>query len=115
MKKIYCPECNSEMVLRNSKYGLFYGCSRYPECKGAHGAHQSSGKPLGIPADKETKTWRMKAHDAFDKLWKKYGYKRKDSYKLLQTIMGLNEKEAHIGRFDKKQCQFLIAKTERKK
>jgi len=31
-KKLYCPECNAEMVLRDSKYGLFYGCSRYPDC-----------------------------------------------------------------------------------
>jgi ssDNA-binding Zn-finger/Zn-ribbon topoisomerase 1 len=29
-----CPVCNSAMVLRNGKYGKFYGCSRYPYCKG---------------------------------------------------------------------------------
>ena len=37
------------MVLRNSKYGLFYGCSTYPNCKASHGAHKD-GKPLGTPA-----------------------------------------------------------------
>ncbi len=37
-KQIYptisCPECGAPMVLRQSRYGPFWGCSRYPECKG---------------------------------------------------------------------------------
>lgn len=110
MEKIYCPECGAEMVLRNSKYGLFYGCSRYPECQATHGAHQNSGKPLGVPADKETKQWRIKAHDIFDTYWKRWGMKRQEAYKFLQTTMGLSLKEAHIGRFTKQQCQELIQK-----
>lgn len=28
-----CPKCGSLLVLRNSKYGDFMGCSNYPECK----------------------------------------------------------------------------------
>ena len=28
-----CDKCGSPMVLRNSKYGDFYGCSNYPNCK----------------------------------------------------------------------------------
>jgi len=31
---IKCPECGSPMVLRNGRYGKFYGCSRFPYCKG---------------------------------------------------------------------------------
>jgi len=110
MKKVYCPECGAEMVLRNSKYGLFYGCSHYPECQATHGAHQNSGEPLGIPADKQTKQWRIKAHETFDNYYKKWGMKRKEAYKFLQTLMGLSQKEAHIGRFDKEQCQRLISR-----
>lgn len=30
--KKFCSECGSEMVLRNSKYGVFYGCSNFPKC-----------------------------------------------------------------------------------
>lgn len=30
---VICPECGAEMVKRNSRYGLFYGCSNYPNCK----------------------------------------------------------------------------------
>ncbi len=29
-----CPQCGSKMVLRNGRYGRFYGCSRFPYCKG---------------------------------------------------------------------------------
>jgi hypothetical protein len=29
-----CPKCGSRMVRRSSRYGSFYGCSKYPYCKG---------------------------------------------------------------------------------
>ena len=29
----YCPRCNGRLVLRKGKYGDFYGCSNYPDCK----------------------------------------------------------------------------------
>lgn len=29
-----CPSCGSSMVLRTGPYGKFYGCSRFPSCKG---------------------------------------------------------------------------------
>ena len=28
-----CPHCGGHLVLRNGKYGNFYGCSNYPRCK----------------------------------------------------------------------------------
>lgn len=28
-----CPRCSGELVLRNGKYGQFYGCSNYPRCR----------------------------------------------------------------------------------
>lgn len=31
---ILCPRCNSQMVLRNGRRGEFYGCSRFPRCRG---------------------------------------------------------------------------------
>lgn len=27
-----CPECGGELVLRNGRYGKFWGCSNYPDC-----------------------------------------------------------------------------------
>jgi restriction system protein len=29
-----CPKCNSAMITRSGKYGHFWGCSRFPSCKG---------------------------------------------------------------------------------
>ena len=29
-----CPKCQSRMALRKGPYGLFYGCKRFPMCKG---------------------------------------------------------------------------------
>lgn len=29
-----CPNCNSRMALRTGRYGKFYGCSRFPYCRG---------------------------------------------------------------------------------
>lgn len=109
-----CGECSSDMILRNSKHGIFYGCSRYPDCKGTHGAHPD-GSPLGVPADKETKEWRMKTHKVFDPLWKdrKYGYSRKDAYELLQRLTGLPPEDCHISRFDISTCKRVIKKINR--
>lgn len=28
-----CPKCGGELMRRNGKFGLFYGCSNYPECR----------------------------------------------------------------------------------
>ena len=102
-----CPECGSEMELRDSKYGLFYGCVAFPRCRATHGAHPD-GKPLGTPADKATKEWRIKAHAAFDKLWKEKGWKRGKAYAWMRDTLGLAPNGAHIGLFDIKQCQALI-------
>lgn len=29
-----CPKCGSKMVLRSGRYGKFYGCSKFPYCRG---------------------------------------------------------------------------------
>lgn len=28
-----CPKCGRQMLLKSGRYGVFYGCSAYPECK----------------------------------------------------------------------------------
>lgn len=34
-----CPDCGNHMVLRNSKRGVFYGCSSFPKCTGVRKAN----------------------------------------------------------------------------
>ena len=98
------------MVLRQSKHGPFYGCTGYPTCDATHGAHPDV-KPLGIPADKPTKQARIRAHEAFDRLWKRGRRSRSQAYAWLREAMDLTEDEAHIGRFDMAQGEELIAKA----
>lgn len=111
-----CPDCGSDMVLRDSRFGLFYGCVRYPACDCTHGAH-NDGTPLGVPANKETRQARMDAHAVFDRLWKgatKGGKSaaRKKAYRWLREQLGLSKEECHIGRFDIEMCKKVIAVCE---
>ena len=112
VKDLKCPEpgCDGELVLKPSKYGQFYGCTNWAKtgCPGAHGAHPD-GTPLGIPASKETKQARMKAHAAFDRLWKGRGARmnRHQAYVWMRRAMCMTEAEAHIGRFTIEQCEAL--------
>lgn len=91
-----CPDCGSEMVLKETnkmKYGngkprKFYGCSRFPKCRAAHGAHPD-GKPLGHPADNETKQARVRLHNTLEKYFgdfRKDGKARKDTYGWLKQF-----------------------------
>ena len=43
-----CEKCGSDMVLRTSRYGSFYACSKYPECKFI----KTITKELDIPCPK---------------------------------------------------------------
>ena len=102
-----CPECAEPMVLRDSRYGLFYGCTDFPRCKASHGAHKKTGQPLGTPADGPTKKARIRAHDSFDELWKGKHMGRGDAYEWMQEAMGLSVDDAHIGKFTTEQCDQL--------
>lgn len=31
---VKCPECYGKMVSRKGQYGTFWGCAKYPECRG---------------------------------------------------------------------------------
>lgn len=33
VKSGICPKCGGSLILRNGKYGKFYGCSNYPKCR----------------------------------------------------------------------------------
>ncbi len=51
-----CPECGAPMVKRRSRRGPFWGCSRYPECRGtrtADGKTREQPRSTGIPCPME--------------------------------------------------------------
>ena len=104
---VTCAECGSPMELRNSRYGKFWGCVSFPACRGTHGAH-ADGRPLGTPADQATKQARMRAHAAFDRLWKSGRLRREAAYLWLAERLGIPRDECHLGRFDAAQCARVI-------
>ncbi len=38
-----CTKCGSEMVVKQSRYGMFWGCSNYPNCKNIEKLEQKTG------------------------------------------------------------------------
>jgi len=114
-RDLMCPECGAEMLLKDSRNGVFYGCVTWhnTRCKGSHSAHQGTGLPMGVPATKDTKKLRQDAHLTFDQLWKTGRMKRKEAYTWLADKMGLDKDQAHIGAFDDNQCRQVIKIVER--
>lgn len=102
-----CGDCGAPMEIRPSKFGCFYGCSRWPECKGTHSAAKD-GTPRGTPANKETRNARTQAHCVFDQVWKKRFLSRREAYRWIREQMDLSHTEAHIGQFSLEQCEQLI-------
>jgi len=103
------PGCDGTLELRWSpRFGTwFYGCSHWPSCDGTLPA-EVDGAPRGEPRTKELQGWRVKAHTAFDEIWKRRGFRRHTAYAWLRRVMVLPPDKAHISRFDIEQCQRVI-------
>lgn len=61
LEETLCPECGSKMLSRKGTYGVFWGCSTYPKCRGtrdnegrskAERAAQRDNEPLEAVDDK---------------------------------------------------------------
>ena len=103
-----CPECGAPMELKDGRFGTFYGCTGFPRCTVTGSVHKGTDRILGTPADRETKAWRIKAHAAFDPLWKSGNMTRPDAYKWLAGELGISVEDCHIGHFDIRQCKRVI-------
>lgn len=114
-KRIRCPYCHSNAVLRPASYvygkgspGMLYVCARYPECDAYVGVHKATGEPLGILANGNLRNKRIKAHRVFDLIWKKRILSRPQAYHWLQDKFGLNKRQAHIALFGEYMCDEVI-------
>ncbi|MDP4007003.1 MAG: DNA topoisomerase, partial [bacterium] len=47
-----CPQCASPLLIRFGRYGKFYACSKFPECRHTEPLEQNRPKPLGIACPK---------------------------------------------------------------
>ena len=104
-----CPQYRTKLKPRKTRYGIRWSCP-VDGCTVAKWNGSTS-----TPADEETRKARIKAHDAFDPLWKFGRYRRTQLYKKLADFMGLGDKETHIGMFDKEQCARVIEFVEQVK
>lgn len=117
-----CPYCDRPSeLLRNSTqlYGRDFGpvwiCWT---CRAWVGCHRDSKRfaPLGRLANAELRTAKIRAHDAFDPIWRylveRHGYSkgfaRHKAYEWLAERMGLTIETAHIGMFDVAQCDRVV-------
>lgn len=106
-----CPYCKKEApwvpnsVIYGRLYGHSYMCYYCKDCDARVGCHNNTKYPLGTMADKELRTWRMKAHDAIDPVWKNGKRSRGAVYGILKDRFG---KEFHIGSSTIEECKKVI-------
>jgi zinc-finger-containing domain/Topoisomerase DNA binding C4 zinc finger len=107
--ELKCPNCGAPLELKDSKFGLFYGCTNWSRtrCRGGVSAHPD-GTPVGVPVDDATRGARIDAHQMFDQIWKGGRMTRKQAYLWLAEQMDLPATKAHIGLFNVEQCRRVI-------
>lgn len=88
---------------------MIYICK---DCDAYVGVHEGTDTALGRLSNKELRSAKIKAHAAFDqifrdgiinKIWKEFfpnTSNRKKAYKWLAKQMNLSEESCHIGMFD---------------
>lgn len=112
---ILCPYCNNPTSLVSAGViyphrpdlaaSVFYNCA---PCKAYVGCHKGTNKPLGRLANRELRTAKLKAHLAFDPIWKDNQLTRKEAYKWLATQLNITNEQCHIGMFDVEQCNQVL-------
>lgn len=96
-----------------SDYGPVWACI---PCVAWVGCHKGTTNALGGLANAELRTWKMKAHAAFDPLWQ--GKIRRDScskskarkagYKWLSKQLGIPFDQTHIGYMNVEECKKTV-------
>ena len=109
---IPCPVCNETLNWGNNeefygrRHGEYHTCYYHKDCDVYVGCHMNGFDPLGIPATRETRQWRMQAHQVFDTIWKgDDAMSRREAYEMLNNYFGY---EAHISQCNIKQCKEIV-------
>lgn len=99
-----CPVHGRLLRATSTQYGLRY------ECPTDGCTVVCWGGSTSTPADYETRQARRRCHAAFDELWKPGGRfrSRTAAYRWLARAMNLPVSQAHIGMFNKDQCEHLL-------
>jgi hypothetical protein len=62
-------------------------------------------EPKGRLANARLRAWHIRAHAAFDPIWKTRAMRRSAAYDWLAKAMGLTKDTCHIGLFDVEECR----------
>lgn len=83
-------------------------CEAFVGCHEAGNGYGDGTRPLGRLANFELRRAKMRAHAAFDPLWKAKGMRRREAYAWLAKQMGIDPSQCHIGMFDVERCQEVV-------
>jgi hypothetical protein len=110
--RVICPYCQAKAARTSGKeiYPLrpefaakvFWACL---PCGAWVGCYPGGDKPLGRLANKELRQAKVRAHEAFDPLWRSGELTRTDAYAWLAEQLGLSAVDCHIGMFDLDGCE----------
>lgn len=96
---IYCPSCGKVAIESHSAFGVRHDCL---DCE----LWSYGGKPL---TDKATHSARIRAHNAFDPLWKRTGQPqpqpimtRSEAYAELARVLHMQREDCHFGQMSLK-------------
>jgi hypothetical protein len=117
-----CRTCREPAALiRFPQSGYPYGRDYGPiwiciPCQAWVGCHPGTTTPLGGLANAELRSWKMKAHAAFDPLWqakiKRDGcsksHARKAGYRWLSEQMRIPFEKTHIGYMSVDECRRVV-------
>lgn len=107
-----CPYCGSPTQLVDDAeiYGRSYGSKCYvcKPCDAWVGCHKGTDIALGRLANKELRTLKHQAHEAFDPLWQSGYLSRTAAYDILSIAFGLPTEQTHIGMFNEDMCRIVI-------
>lgn len=110
--KVECPYCHklaklvdSRVIYKTRSNGMIYYCS---DCDAYVGCHRGTSIPLGVMSNRRARQWKIRAHKAFDHIWKhKYMY-RSQAYLWLSVKMNIPLDQTHIGMFDVDRCKQVV-------
>lgn len=84
-------------------------CDAFVGCHAPGNGYGDGTRPLGRLANAELRRAKMRAHAAFDPLWKAKGMRRREAYAWLAEQLSIEFDQCHIGMFDVNRCHEVVA------